>query len=92
VKLLGCLLETEDWGGNIPQNKLIVNWSIKLLLLAGERVGCLTVVLGTGRAQDAINISSQLILIARAMYICPPKYGAEIVSTVLSDPALMDEW
>jgi aspartate/tyrosine/aromatic aminotransferase len=26
------------------------------------------------------------------MYISPPKYGAEIVSTVLSDPALMEEW
>jgi aspartate/tyrosine/aromatic aminotransferase len=49
-------------------------------------------VLGKGRTQDAINISSQMVLIARAMYICPPKYGAEIVSTVLSDPALMDEW
>lgn len=60
--------------------------------LYSERIGCLTVVLGKGRTQDAINISSQLKLIARAMYISPPKYGAEIVSTVLSDPALMDEW
>jgi aspartate/tyrosine/aromatic aminotransferase len=49
-------------------------------------------VLGEGRAQDAINVTSQLKLIARAMYISPPKYGAEIVSAVLSDPALMDEW
>jgi aspartate/tyrosine/aromatic aminotransferase len=50
------------------------------------------VVLGKGRSQDAVNITSQLKLIARAMYISPPKYGAEIVSTVLSDPALMEEW
>jgi aromatic-amino-acid transaminase len=49
-------------------------------------------VLGKGRAQDAMNVLSQLKLIIRAMYICPPKYGAEIVSTVLSDPTLMDEW
>ena len=65
---------------------------ITIKLFAGERVGCLTVVLGEGRAQDATNILSQLKLIARAMYICPPKYGAEIVSRVLSDPALMEEW
>jgi aspartate aminotransferase len=50
------------------------------------------VVLGEGRAEDATNIKSQLKLIARAMYVCPPKYGAEIVSRVLSDPALIEEW
>ena len=52
----------------------------------------MTVVLGEGRAQDATNIISQLKLIARAMYVSPPKYGAEIVSRVLSDPALIEEW
>jgi len=62
------------------------------MALYGERVGCLTVVLGEGRAQDATNILAQLTLIARAMYVSPPKYGAEIVSRVLSDPALMEEW
>ena len=50
------------------------------------------VVLAEGRAQDATNIRGQLTLIARAMYICPPKYGAEIVTRVLSDPALIEEW
>lgn len=64
----------------------------KNMALYGERIGCLTVVLGEGRAQDATNIISQLKLIARAMYVSPPKYGAEIVSRVLSDPALMEEW
>lgn len=64
----------------------------KSMALYGERVGCLTVVLGEGRAQDATNIKSQLTLIARAMYVCPPKYGAEIVTRVLSDPALTEEW
>jgi aspartate/tyrosine/aromatic aminotransferase len=49
-------------------------------------------VLGEGQAQDVTNITSQLTLIARAMYVCPPKYGAEIVSRVLSDPVLMEEW
>jgi aspartate aminotransferase len=65
---------------------------ISIPLFAGERIGCLTVVLGEGRAQDATNIKSQLKLIARAMYVCPPKHGAEIVSRVLSDPALIEEW
>lgn len=64
----------------------------KNMALYGERIGCLTVVLAEGRAQDATNILGQLKLIARAMYISPPKYGAEIVSRVLSDPALMEEW
>lgn len=64
----------------------------KNMALYGERIGCLTVVLGEGQAQDVTNITSQLTLIARAMYVCPPKYGAEIVSRVLSDPVLMEEW
>ncbi|XP_069679002.1 aspartate aminotransferase, cytoplasmic-like [Periplaneta americana] len=64
----------------------------KSMALYSERVGCLTVVLGEGHAQDAINMSSQLVLIARAMYICPPKHGALVVSTILSDPALREEW
>jgi len=64
----------------------------KSMGLYGERIGCLIVVLAEGRAQDATNTLGQLKLIARAMYISPPKYGAEIVSRVLSDPALMEEW
>lgn len=49
-------------------------------------------VLAKGRSEDATNILSQLTLIARATYISPPKYGAEIVTAVLSDPELMEEW
>ncbi|XP_021916317.1 aspartate aminotransferase, cytoplasmic-like [Zootermopsis nevadensis] len=64
----------------------------KNMALYGERIGCLTVVLAKGRSEDATNILSQLTLIARATYISPPKYGAEIVTAVLSDPELMEEW
>jgi len=64
----------------------------KSMALYGERIGCLIVVLAEGRTQDTTNILGQLKLVARAMYMTPPKYGAEIVSRVLSDPALMEEW
>ena len=58
--------------------------------LYNERTGNLTVV--TGRAENMDNIKSQMTLIVRAMVSNPPAHGARIVETVLSDPALYEEW
>jgi len=58
--------------------------------LYNERTGNLTVV--TGRAENLDNIKSQMTLIVRAMVSNPPAHGARIVETVLSDPALYEEW
>lgn len=58
--------------------------------LYGERVGTFSVVCGS---TDIVkNVMSQLDIIIRNLYSNPPKHGAEIVKTVLSDPALYQEW
>ncbi|KAJ7521030.1 hypothetical protein O6H91_19G034800 [Diphasiastrum complanatum] len=58
--------------------------------LYGQRVGCLSVICST--PQESVAVKSQLQQIARPMYSNPPLHGAEIVSTILSDPELKDLW
>ncbi|EFJ33874.1 hypothetical protein SELMODRAFT_83150 [Selaginella moellendorffii] len=58
--------------------------------LYGQRVGCLSVV--CDNSQQAVNVKSQLQQIARPMYSNPPLHGAQIVTTVLSDPELKEQW
>jgi len=58
--------------------------------LYGERVG--TFSLTCGSADTVKAVMSQLDVIIRNLYSNPPKHGANIVKTVLSDPALYQEW
>ena len=58
--------------------------------LYNERVGCLITVSKT--SQQAANIRSQICKIIRPMYSNPPAFGARIVSTILNDPTLYNEW
>jgi aspartate/tyrosine/aromatic aminotransferase len=58
--------------------------------LYGQRVGCLSVV--TSSAAEKSNVESQLKILARAMYSNPPISGSRIVTTVLSDPKLRQQW
>jgi len=58
--------------------------------LYGERVGCFHFV--SKNAQAAKNIKSQLEILQRSEISNPPAYGARIVSTVLNDQALFNEW
>ncbi|BBN09054.1 aspartate aminotransferase, cytoplasmic [Marchantia polymorpha subsp. ruderalis] len=58
--------------------------------LYGERVGALSIVVRDPSV--AARVESQLKLVIRPMYSSPPTYGAAIVSTILSNPALYDEW
>ncbi|KAI8801749.1 pyridoxal phosphate-dependent transferase [Cladochytrium replicatum] len=58
--------------------------------LYGERVGCLTVVTQSPEQKNAVQ--SQLMRIIRGMISNPPLYGARIVSIVLNDPQLYQEW
>ena len=58
--------------------------------LYSERVGTISAVCGSQKAAEAVQ--SQLKAIIRAMYSNPPRNGAYIVSTVLSDPALKKQW
>lgn len=62
----------------------------KNLGLYGERVGALTVV--TTDPDVKARVESQLKFTVRAMYSNPPKHGAAIVQTVLSDPQLLAQW
>jgi aspartate/tyrosine/aromatic aminotransferase len=58
--------------------------------LYGERVGTFSL---TCDGPDSVkNVMSQLDIIIRNLYSNPPKHGANIVKTVLSDPALYQEW
>jgi len=58
--------------------------------LYGERIGTFSVVCGA--PEQVTSVMSQLDIIIRNLYSNPPKHGANIVKTVLSDPALYQEW
>ena len=55
-----------------------------------ERVGAATFV--TSDADTASRVQSQVNRCIRANYSNPPAFGASIVTTVLSDPALRTQW
>ena len=58
--------------------------------LYGERAGIVSVV--TANPKERENVVEQLKIGARALWSCPPLYGARIVTTVLNDPALKAQW
>jgi len=58
--------------------------------LYGERVGTFSVTCADADAVKAVM--GNLDIIIRNLYSNPPKHGANIVKTVLSDPALYQEW
>jgi len=58
--------------------------------LYGQRVGALSVVGAT--PEEAKSVESQMKLCIRPMYSNPPSHGARIVSTVLSDERLTQDF
>ena len=58
--------------------------------LYGERAGIVSIV--TGSPKERENVVEQLKIGARALWSCPPLYGARIVTTVLNDPVLFKQW
>jgi aromatic-amino-acid transaminase len=62
----------------------------KSFSLYGERVGALSVVCAS--AGEAARVLSQLKVVIRTNYSNPPMHGAQIVTTVLSNPALRKQW
>lgn len=58
--------------------------------LYNERIGNLVLVLKDSSC--ITRVRSQLTLLVRGSYSNPPCHGARIVSTVLNDPALFEEW
>jgi aspartate/tyrosine/aromatic aminotransferase len=55
-----------------------------------ERVGALTLVAADKKGADTVQ--SQVKACIRANYSNPPAHGAELVTTVLGEPALRREW
>ncbi|MDP1901188.1 MAG: amino acid aminotransferase [Rubrivivax sp.] len=62
----------------------------KSFSLYGERVGALSVVCTS--ADECARVLSQLKIVIRANYSTPPTFGAQIVATVLTTPALRAMW
>ncbi|MBA4176737.1 MAG: aromatic amino acid aminotransferase [Leptothrix sp. (in: Bacteria)] len=62
----------------------------KSFSLYGERVGALSVVC---RSKDEMaRVLSQLKIVIRTNYSNPPTFGAQVVATVLTTPALRAQW
>ncbi|CAD5374492.1 tyrosine aminotransferase, tyrosine-repressible, PLP-dependent [Rubrivivax sp. A210] len=62
----------------------------KSFSIYGERVGALSVV--CANADECKRVVSQLKLVIRANYSNPPTFGAQLVATVLTTPALRAMW
>jgi aromatic-amino-acid transaminase len=62
----------------------------KSFSLYGERVGALSVVCGDN--DEASRVLSQLKIVIRTNYSNPPTFGAQVVATVLTTPALRSMW
>ena len=62
----------------------------KSFSLYGERVGALSVVCST--AEERSRVLSQLKIVIRTNYSNPPTFGAQVVATVLTTPALRTMW
>ena len=62
----------------------------KSFSLYGERVGALSVVCGD--KDEAARVLSQLKIVIRTNYSNPPTFGAQVVATVLTTPALRALW
>ena len=62
----------------------------KSFSLYGERVGALSVVCSS--AEETARVLSQLKIVIRTNYSNPPTFGAQVVATVLTTPALRLMW
>ncbi|KAJ6406362.1 hypothetical protein OIU84_009978 [Salix udensis] len=69
---------------------LVAHSYSKIMGLYGERVGALSIVCKT--ADVASRVESQLKLVIRPMYSNPPIHGAAIVTSILKDREMFDEW
>ena len=87
------LREDASWQDGIvrPGRELLIASSFsKNFALYNERVGALTVVAADRAAAESAQ--SHVKLAIRANYSNPPSHGAEIVTTILGDPALRAQW
>ena len=89
--------------GNAPQDAFAIRMFIedghdlatvqsfsKNFGLYGQRVGALSIV--TADAEEAKKVLSQMKMTVRPMYSNPPKHGAQLVKTILSDERLTKDF
>ncbi len=69
---------------------LVSNSFSKIFSLYGERVGGLSIVCPDAAMAD--KVLGQLKATVRRNYSSPPKHGALVVSAVLNDPQLRNQW
>jgi aromatic-amino-acid transaminase len=72
------------------QDSLVATSFSKSFSLYGERVGALSVVCES--KDEAVRVLSQLKVVIRTNYSNPPTFGAQVVATVLGNPALRALW
>ncbi len=72
------------------QNVALCQSFAKNFGLYGHRIGTFSIV--CENADEAERVQSQLKILARPMYSNPPIQGANIVNTILDDPALKQQW
>lgn len=58
--------------------------------LYGERAGAVSFVCAS--AEEKAKVDSQLKIIVRPLYSNPPVHGARLVSEILGNQGLYDEW
>jgi aspartate/tyrosine/aromatic aminotransferase len=61
-----------------------------LALQTAERIGALNIVCRDAATAEAVK--SQLKVLIRPMYSNPPLHGARLVSKILGDKSLYNEW
>jgi len=71
-------------------NMLVSQSFAKNFGLYGERIGTVAVV--CSKKESVAAVMSQLDVLVRNLYSNPPKHGAAIVRTILSDKHLTQEW
>ncbi len=69
---------------------IVTNSFSKNFSLYGERVGALSIVCEDG--ETASRVLGQLKAIVRKIYSSPPAFGAKLVSTILADAQLSEQW
>jgi aromatic-amino-acid transaminase len=72
------------------QNIFVSTSFSKSFSLYGERVGALSVVCSS--TEECSRVLSQLKIVIRTNYSNPPTFGATVVATVLTTPALRAMW
>ena len=88
----GLRADAEGWHRLLrPGNELIVASSYsKNFGLYSERVGAMTLIAASPEAAEAAI--SHVKTVVRTNYSSPPAHGGAIVSTVLTDPGLREQW